>query len=547
MTRKEKQASFISQGIILAVASVIVRLIGVIYRIPLANTIGDDGLGAYSNAFEVYSIALLLSTYSIPTAISKLISEREDKKEYGNSYHLLQVGMVFAVVVGFLASMLLFVGADFIAEYVFKESDLSTAIPLKVLAPTIFVFSVMGVIRGFFQGKHTVIPTSVSQILEQVVNAVVSVVAAKMLISHFSASEKISAYGAAGGTLGTLCGAVTSLIFLLLVFFGYYPYLKRRVRKDKIGAYEDRAFLFKILLLTIAPIVLNQTIYSISSLLDSVLLNQILAGKGVEETLRREMFGLYSGKYRLLTNVPIAIASSIGMAILPSVVQGHTSKNRDLLHGRIAQAIKLNMMIAFPCAAGLAVLASPIMNVVFGDTGTALAMTSRMMYIGAASVIFFSYSTATNCILQGVNRMRMPVIHGVISLGFYLILDLILLRFTPLGVYALVIGNMVFPLVICILNWRTLRREFGYVQELDRTFLRIGLCTVFMAVLALLSYRGMLFVTEKSGLSLCVAILIAMPVYFVMLLLFRALNEEELYDMPKGALLVKLAKKLHLL
>lgn len=547
MTGKEKQASFISQGIILAAASVIVRLIGVIYRIPLANTIGDDGLGAYSNAFEVYSIALLLSTYSIPTAISKLISEREDKKEYGNSYHLLQVGMVFAAILGFLASMLLFAGADFIAQYVFKESDLSTAIPLKVLAPTIFVFSIMGVIRGFFQGKHTVIPTSVSQILEQVVNAVVSVVAAKMLISHFSASEKISAYGAAGGTLGTLCGAVTALVFLLLVFLGYLPYLKKRLRRDKIGAYEDRAFLLKMLLLTIAPIVLNQTIYSISSLLDSVLLNQILAGKGVEETLRREMFGLYSGKYRLLTNVPIAIASSIGMAILPSVVQAHTSKNRAMLHGRIAQAIKLNMMIAFPCAAGLSVLATPIMNVVFGDTGEALAMTSKMMYIGAASVIFFSYSTATNCILQGVNRMRMPVIHGVISLVFYLFLDVILLRFTPLGVYTLVIGNMVFPLVICILNWRTLRREFGYVQELDRTFLRIGLCTVFMAVLALLSYRGLLFVTEKNGLSLCLAILIAIPVYAVMLLLFRALNEEELYDMPKGAALVKLAKKIHLL
>ena len=109
MAGKEKQASFITQGIILAAASVIVRLIGLIYRIPLANTIGDDGLGAYSNAFEVYNIALLLSTYSIPTAISKLISEREDKKEYGNSYHLLQVGLGFAAILGFIASLLLFV------------------------------------------------------------------------------------------------------------------------------------------------------------------------------------------------------------------------------------------------------------------------------------------------------------------------------------------------------------------------------------------------------------------------------------------------------
>ena len=547
MADREKQASFISQGIILAAASVIVRLIGLLYRIPLANTIGNDGLGAYSNAFEVYNIALLLSTYSIPTAISKLISEREDKKEYGNSYHMLQVGMIFAAILGFLASLLLFLGADFIAEYVFKEADLSTAIPLKVLAPTIFVFSIMGVIRGFFQGKHTVVPTSVSQILEQIVNAVVSVVAAKMLISHFSASEKISAYGAAGGTLGTLCGAFAALLFLAVVFFGYYPYLKRRVQKDKIGAYEDRAFLLRMLLLTTVPIILNQTVYSISSLLDSVLLNQILDGKGVAETVRRELFGLYSGKYRLMTNVPIAVASSIGMATLPSIVQAHTQRNKELLHGRIAQAVKLNMLIAFPCAGGMAVLASPIMQFVFGETGEALTTTSRMMYIGAASIIFFAYSTATNSILQGVNRMRVPVVHGLISLAIYLVLDVVLLMFTPLGGYVLVIGNMVFPLIISALNWRTLKKETGYVQELDRTFLRIGLCTVFMSVLALLIYRGLHFFTKSNAISLCGAIGLAMIIYFIMLIMFRAVTEEELLDMPMGARLVRLAKKLRLM
>lgn len=547
MSGKERKANFITQGIILAAASVIVRIIGLIYRIPLTNTIGDEGNGAYSNAFEVYNIALLLSTYSIPTAISKLISEREDKKEYGNSFHLLQVGMFFSAGVGLLASLLLFFGADFISKNIYKEVDLSTAIPLKVLAPTICIFAMMGVIRGFFQGKHTVIPTSVSQILEQIVNAVVSVVAAKLLISHFSASQQISAYGAAGGTLGTLCGALAAFVFLLFIFLSYYPYLKKRLRKDRIGAYEDRAFLFKVLLMTMIPIILNQTVYSISSFLDSVLLNQIFDAKGIEDSVRRVLFGRYSGKYRLMTNVPIAIASAIGMAILPSIVQAHTSKNKELLHGRIAQAVKLNMMIAFPCAAGMAVLAAPIMQFVFGDSGEALTMTSRMMYIGAASIIFFAYSTATNSILQGVNRMRMPVIHGVISLVIYLVLDVIMLVFTPLGVYSLVIGNMIFPLIISALNWRTMRRELGYVQELDKTFLRIGLCTAFMGILALLTYKGLVFLTKRNAVSLLVAIGLAIVVYFVMLIAFRAVDEEELLEMPKGALLVRVAKKLHLM
>lgn len=547
MAEREKKSNFITQGIILAAASVICRLIGLIYRIPLANTIGDDGLGAYSNAYEVYNIALLLATYSIPTAISKLISEREDKREYQNSFHLFQVGMVFAVVVGMVASLLLFFGADFIAGTVFKEEDLGSAIPLKVLAPTIFVFAMLGVLRGFFQGKHTVIPTSVSQILEQIVNAVVSVVAAKLLISYFSASPKLSAYGAAGGTLGTFFGVLTAFLFMLFVFFSYVPYLKRRLRKDRIGAYEDRAFLLKMLVLTMIPIILNQTVYSISSFLDSVLLNQIFDIKGIDELVRRTMFGRYSGKYRLLTNVPIAIASSIGMAILPSVVQAYTAKNKDLLHERIAQAVKLNMMIAFPCAGGMAVLAGPIMQFVFGDTGEALAMTSRMMYIGAASIVFFAYSTATNSILQGVNRMRLPVIHGIISLGIYLVLDVILLMFTPLGVYTLVVGNMIFPLIISALNWRTLQKELGYTQELDCTFLRIGLCTVFMAILALLSYRGLYFVLKSNAIALLCSIFVAMVVYFIMLIVFRAVTEEELMDMPKGALFVRVAKRFHLL
>lgn len=544
---REKKSNFITQGIILAAASVIVRIIGLIYRIPLARTIGDDGLGAYSNAYEVYNIALLLSTYSIPTAISKLISEREDKKEYGNSFHLLQVGMIFAAVIGLIASLLLFFGANFIAENIFKETDLSTAIPLKVLAPTIFVFAMMGVIRGFFQGKHTVIPTSVSQILEQIVNAVVSVLAAKLLINHFSASPKISAYGAAGGTLGTLCGALVAFLFLLFIFGGYYPYLKRRLRKDRIGAYEDRAFLLRILLMTMIPIILNQTVYSISSFLDSVLLNQIFDRQGVEELVRRTLFGRYSSKYRLMTNVPIAIASAIGMAIIPSIVQAHTSRKKEVLHERIAQAVKLNMMIAFPCAAGMGVLASPIMQFVFGDTGEALTMTSRMMYIGAASIIFFAYSTATNSILQGVNRMRLPVIHGVVSLAIYLVLDIILLAFTPLGIYSLVIGNMIFPLIISALNWRTMRRELGYVQELDKTFLRIGLCTAFMGILALLTYKGLLFLTKSNAVSLLGSIGLAALIYFIMLIVFRAVEEEELLDMPKGALLVRVAKKFHLM
>ena len=143
--------------------------------------------------------------------------------------------------------------------------------------------------------------------------------------------------------------------------------------------------------------------------------------------------------------------------------------------------------------------------------------------------------------------MRVPVVHGVISLAIYLVLDFVLLKFTSMNGYALVIGNMVFPLIISVLNWIRLRKETGYVQELDRTFLRIGLCTVFMSLLSLLLYRGLHFLTKSNAISLCIAIALAMVIYFVMLIMFRAVTEEELYDMPMGARLVRLAKKLRLM
>ena len=540
-----KNNSFYVQGTILAAASIIGRIIGLLYRFPLVRIIGEEGMGAYSNAFEVYNIALLLSTYSIPTAISKLVSARESKRQYRNSYRIFTLGMVFSMIAGGIFTLLLLFGAESISLHLFKSAD--SAIPLRFLAPTIFVFSIMGVLRGFFQGKNTMLPTAISQVLEQIVNALVSVGAAILFMSNYSASANICAYGAAGGTVGTLCGAVASLVFLLFLFWVYRPTLKRRLRKDRTNEEETLGDLFKLLLITIVPIILNQTVYSISSLLDSTLLNVILDKQGIAEAERLILWGRYSSKYRLLTNVPIAIASAIGVAIIPNVVQVFARKEYDQIHIKVEQAVKFNMLISIPCAVGMGVLAQPIMQLMFPDTVESVTMSANMMKIGAASIVFFAYSTTTNSILQAVNRMRFPVIHGLISLGIYLVLDYILLSFTPLGVYALVIGNMVFPLVISALNWLVIRRELDYRQEVMKTFLRTGLSAGCMGIVAFLVYTGCFLICQSNAVSTILAIGVGVFTYAVLIIVFHAVDEEELYELPKGGLLVRFAKKLHLL
>jgi len=225
-----KSNHFLVQGTILAVASLIVRIIGLLYRIPMTRIIGDEGMGAYNYSFEIYNIALILSSYSLPIAVSKLVATRGIKREYKNSYRVFLCAMLFAASVGLVATLILFFGADFFSKLI--NNDANVALPLRVLAPTIFVFSVMGVLRGFYQGKNTMLPTAISQVLEQIVNAIVSVAAAYYLTKNFYLSSNAAAYGAAGGTLGTFTGAFIALLFLLFIFLLYKPVLKKQMKKD---------------------------------------------------------------------------------------------------------------------------------------------------------------------------------------------------------------------------------------------------------------------------------------------------------------------------
>lgn len=541
MTEKRKN-SFYIQGSILALASILTRVMGIVFRVPLTRIIGDEGIGAYSNAYEVYNLALLLSTYSIPIAVSKLVSARESKKEYVNSYRVFQIAMCFSVASGAIASLVTFFGADYFAAALFKSE--SSAIPLRFLAPTIFVFAIMGVLRGFFQGKNTVIPTSVSQLIEQLFHVVVGLSAAVIFMKIYEDSEFRVAYGAAGGTFGTLIGAVASLVFLALIFFMYYPLLKKRMKKDKTTEVESYQTLLKLVVITVIPIILNQTLNTVSGTIDSFLLNTVLDAKGYSEEARLVLWGRYSSKYRLLANLPLSIASAIGVAIVPNIVIAHTNKDSSLLHRKTSQAVKFNMMIAIPCAVGLAVLAKPIMAILFADT---TEMTPLLMQIGAAAIVFYAYSTTTSNVLQGISKMRYPVIHAAIALVIYAGVDYLLLQYLDMGVYALVVGHTLFPMIISILNAVRIQKETGYQQEMIKTFLLPILCSAVMGFVAYFSYLGASVILHSRVIGLCIAIFFAVFVYFVLMVLTKALDEKELYDLPMGGRLVRLFKRIGLL
>ena len=548
-TKGKRESNFVVQGSILAVAGIIVRLIGILYRVPMTNIIGDEGMGYYSTAFNVYNIMLILSSYSLPLAVSKMVSARMAKGQYRNAVRVLKAALVYATVVGGIACFITWNFADFFATTAFNTPFCVYA--LKTLAPTIWIMAYLGVLRGFFQGHGTMIPTAVSQIFEQVINAVISVVAAGVLFKIGLDSNRVynttgypQAFGAAGGTIGTGAGALAALLFMLLLFSIYWPVVKRRKRRDRSRRTDSYGDISVTFLFTVVPVIISSAVYNINAVVD----NSIMA-YGMEALGRGKEFlslwGIYNNKYMLLVHVPLAMANSLSSSLIPSLSGAVARKEKGAVIAKTSLAIRFAMLIAIPSAVGLTVLSAPINNLLFksGDNTEAI----RMLITGSAAVIFLSMSTVTNAILQGINHMNVPVRNAFISLILHIGVLYLMLMVFKMGIYSMVFANIAFAVFMCILNAIAIRRYLNYRQEIVKTFLLPAVASAFMGAAAFGVYKGVTLIIKSNLLGTIFAVLAAIAVYGVLLIKLRCVDEEELYSMPGGTKVIRLSRKLHLM
>ena len=522
---KKNGTNFLVQGSILAVASIISRIIGLVYRIPMNSILGDIGNGYYSCAFDIYNVILIISSYSLPLAVSKTVSAKVAKGQFNTAYQVLKGALTFALVVGSIAALVVYFGAEFFTATLLKTPY--SIFALKILGPALVVVAVLGVLRGFFQGLGTMMPSAISQIIEQIVNAIISIWA--------------------GGTLGTNLGAVAGLLFVLFVFFAYMRVFKRRMRKERNVHVDSFSYTMKILIVTIIPVLLSTTVYNISGIIDQGIFKNVALLQGYSDVQIDTWWGVFSGKYKLLINVPISIASAMAASSVPTLTASFAANDMESVRSQINAAMRFVMVIAFPCTIGLAVLGEPIFLLLFPGTAQTAPMAAMMMYVGAFAVVFYAMSTLSNGLLQGINRMRIPVTNAAISLVAHVILLVILMLFFHLKIYAVVIANMFFALMMCVMNSMAIRKYSGYKQEVIKTFVIPAISSVIMGIITWLFYHGCHALLKSNAISTILAIMIAAIVYAVTLLLFKGLSEEEILRFPKGALLVRIAKKLHLL
>lgn len=549
-TNKRGASNFLVQGIILAAAGIIVRIIGMFYRIPLADILGDEGNGYYSSAFSIYSILLIVSSYSLPTAVSKMVAVRLARKEYINSIKVLKVSLFYGTVVGGLGAAVLWFGADLFANDFLKMPYTSYA--LKTLAPTILIIAYLGVFRGYFQGIGTMLPTAISQIFEQIVNAVISIYAAAMLFQEglrsnalYGSTQYSYAFGAAGGTIGTGAGALAGLLFLLFILFSYRPVMKRQSRRDHSGYLETYGSLSTVLIMTVLPIVFSSVAYNISIVVDNSIYGISMASMGMGAPEIAANWGIYSGKYRLLFNIPVAIANSLASALIPSLSQAVAERSRTQIIRKISMVIRFSMIIAIPSTVGLTVLAGPICNLLFSRSDNVSLI--KMMIYGSSAVVFFSLSTVTNAVLQGINHMKTPLRNAIISLILHVGILWVMLYPLKMGIYGVLYSNILFALTMCLLNGFSIRRYLNYRQEIKKTFFLPTLAAGIMGAVCYGVYFLVHAVLKHNILGVLAAVAAAVIVYGVLLLKFQCVDESELNGFPGGRKLAGIARKYHLL
>ena len=550
-TKTKNRTNYIMQGSILAAASILSRIIGMLYRLPVTNIITDHGNDYYSAAYEIYNIILLISSYSLPLAVSKLVSAKAALGQYRNAYRIFKGALYMALVVGLAGSAVTYLGAGFFTGSLLNtpESELS----LKVLALAVFILAVMGVLRGFFQGMGSMMPTAVSQVIEQIFNAVVSITAASLLFRYgVSLDEKAGIadgrsgpiYGAAGSTLGTSLGALSGLIFLIIVMLMYNRVLQRQMKRDRTGSRESYGTVFKLLVLTIVPVILSTAVYNISGVLDQGLFKYLMLDvQKMEKSVVEVYWGIYVGKYKLLTNVPIAVASALSASTIPALTRARMEGNRKEMRRKTDGAIRMVMFICIPSAFGLTALAEPILNLLSWNTDP---IAPKLFWAGSMAVIFYGLSTLTNGILQGIDRMHIPVRNALISLALHLGLMVVLVQVFQLHIFGVVLSYLFFAVMMCILNGLAIRRHLRYRQELVRTFV---IPVVSSTIMGLTCWLVSIPLKDLIGVrfTAVVCIILAVFIYGFFMLILRGITEQELAAFPKGHVLVRILKKMHLL
>lgn len=520
--------------------------LGLARQIPLTNRIGDDGSAYFAAAYEICMVFLIITAYWLPEAVADMVKARISKAQLKNAGRVLKAGLFFSGFFSLAGGAAMFFGAEILAGGLLAEPLGMYA--LRAFAPALFIMTVTGVLRGWFEGLGTGMPSAVSGLLEQIILWITVLMAAGMLTGYGADVGRLlknehfeAAYGGMGAAAGISVGLLSGLLFLLFVFGTYRRVLRRQIQKDQTRSAEGYGQLIAILVRTAAPLLLPMLLYFLGHLVEQALFNRYMTENGMGD-LRAAQWGVYFGKYRVLTRLPFVFAVSVGLSFVNGIQNAVSKSDYKQAKERMQTALHLAVFLAAPWVASLGVLAKPAVGLLYdGDS----ALGASLLTVGSSMVLLLALAVLTGRILQEIGKSRHVIWNVFAAFAAQITAFVLFLQYLDLKVYAAVYAEMIGALVLSMLNMWTLCRLLHYRQEWIRTFvIPLGAA----AASGVAQYLLLIGFSDLIGnLAVIPVLLIGGLLYLAAVLAFKGISERELARVPFGKTLVKAAEAVRLL
>ncbi|MDO4535628.1 MAG: polysaccharide biosynthesis protein [Clostridium perfringens] len=512
---------------ILSIASIVSKILSVIYVPILTRIIGDYGMGIYGKTYEIFVFVYALTNVGIQVAISKHVAELEAVGNYKDSIKTFKMSRTIFLIIGTVFTLALMFGAHFLAEI---SGTPDMVYPLVFLAPTILITTVLVTYRGYFQGRNQATPLAITTVIEQVVNVVLSLGCAYVLM-RFGAE-----FGAAGGTIGTSVGALIALIYLVYIYNIYGIEREAKNKQDPNVERQSNKEIFRTLVKYAIPITLSTGLQNLGSIIDMLVVSNRLIVAGFSHKEATILFGFLSTRYKSLYNVPMVFITALGYMAMPTIARGFVLKDKKLVKDKINFALRVAYIVSIPAAFGLAILAPDLYKYLYAQTDGA-----GLMVIGSAIIPLMGIVLIQDVILQSVNQFYYVLVALGIGVGVKFLCDMYLVSIPWINVYGAVIGGVLAFLTILILNHIRMQKSLKIKISIVKLLARPLFASICMGILIIAIKQGLgLFINLQSldaviGLPLLIIITVIAGFTYLCILVFTGgLKKSDLEDIsPK--------------
>lgn len=531
--KKIKKESFMQGVFAMMFSQVLIKLLGLVYKMYLTNRegFGDEGNAIYSGGFYIYALLLTLSSVGIPNAISKLVSERIAVGDNKGANRVFKIAFVTFGLLGFVGSMILFLGAHYISNVIIQipESELT----LVALSPSIFFVSLICVIRGYFNGNGTLKVTANSQTLEQIFKTVFTILLVELVAICVGLDTKIMA---AGANLATTVATIASFLYL----FKFYKRNKTAsVNAPGVITKPERIrTVLKNILYVSLPISLSAILSSINKNIDT---STVVRGLKtfMDEASAKVQYGILSGKVETLTALPLSFNIAFATALVPAISAARAKKDMSSANKRVGFSILVTILIGLPCTAGMFVFAEPILKLLF----PAQASGALVLQISSLAIIFTVLAQTINGALQGLGKVMVPAIAFSIGVVVKFILNTILIPIPSIGVNGASIGTIVCNIIACAIGFSVLKKNMKIKFSFSKYIIKPLLATFIMSICSYGIYLVLISIISAK-IATIISIAFAVLMYGLSVIVLKVFTKEEIFMIPYGQKFYQILVKL---